>query len=54
VSVAFVREESAEAAREVSLPPRAISVHPNLVTHSGFVRSSKPSQPVTRRLKPPR
>ena len=36
MSVAFVREESAEAAQEVSLPARAISAHPNLVTQSGF------------------
>jgi transcription elongation GreA/GreB family factor len=36
MSVAFVREESAEAAQEVSLPPRAISAHPNLVTRSGL------------------
>ena len=36
MSVAFVKEESAEAAQEVSLPPRAISVHPNLVTQSGL------------------
>src|ERR1700722_5064121 len=36
MSVAFVREESAEAAQEVTLPPRAISVHPNLVTQSGL------------------
>ena len=36
MSVAFVREESAEAAQEVSLPPRPISVHPNLVTRSGL------------------
>ena len=36
MSVAFVREESAEAAQEVSLPPRTISVHPNLVTQSGL------------------
>jgi transcription elongation GreA/GreB family factor len=36
MSVAFVREESAEAAQEVSLPPRAISAHPNLVTLSGL------------------
>ena len=36
MSVAFVREESAEAAQEVSLPPRAISGHPNLVTQSGL------------------
>jgi transcription elongation GreA/GreB family factor len=36
MSVAFVREESAAAAHEVSLPPRASSVHPNLVTQSGL------------------
>ena len=36
MSVAFVWEESAEAAQEVSLPPRAISAHPNLVTRSGL------------------
>jgi hypothetical protein len=36
MSVAFVREDSAEAAQEVSLPPRAISPHPNLVTQSGL------------------
>jgi transcription elongation GreA/GreB family factor len=36
MSVAFVREESAEAAQEVSLPPRAISAHPNLVTLSSL------------------
>jgi transcription elongation GreA/GreB family factor len=37
MSVAFVREESAEAAQEVILPPRAISSHPNLVTQSGLL-----------------
>ena len=36
MSVAFVREESAEAAQEVTLPERPISTHPNLVTQSGF------------------
>jgi hypothetical protein len=36
MSIAFVREESAEAAQEVSLPLRAISAHPNLVTQSGL------------------
>jgi len=36
MSIAFVREESAEAAQEVSLPPRPISAHPNLVTQSGL------------------
>ncbi len=36
MSVAFVREESAEAAQEVTLPERLISPHPNLVTRSGL------------------
>jgi len=36
MSVAFVREESAEAAQEVTLPERAISAHPNLVTPPGL------------------
>lgn len=36
MSVAFVREESAESAQEVTLPPRPISAHPNLVTQSGL------------------
>ena len=36
MSVAFVREESAEVAEEVTLPKRPISTHPNLVTQSGF------------------
>jgi hypothetical protein len=36
MSVAFVRAESAEAAQEVSLPLRAISAYPNLVTQSGL------------------
>ena len=36
MSIAFVREESAEAAQEVSLPPRPISAHPNPVTQSGL------------------
>jgi transcription elongation GreA/GreB family factor len=36
MSVAFVREESAEAAAEAELPDRPISPHPNLVTASGF------------------
>jgi transcription elongation GreA/GreB family factor len=36
MSVAFVREESAEAAAEVELPGRPISLHPNLVTESGL------------------
>ena len=30
------REESAEVAQEVTLPPRAISAHPNLVTQAGL------------------
>ena len=36
MSVAFVREESAKSAQEVTLPPRPISAHPNLVTQSGL------------------
>jgi transcription elongation GreA/GreB family factor len=36
MSVAFVREESAEAAQEVTLPERPVSPHPNLVTPSGL------------------
>jgi hypothetical protein len=36
MSVAFTREESAEAAAEVELPDRPISPHPNLVTASGL------------------
>ena len=36
MSVAFVREESAEAAQEITLPERPISTHPNLVTQWGL------------------
>jgi len=36
MSVAFVREESAETAQEVSLPVRKISPYPNLVTAGGL------------------
>jgi len=36
MSVAFVREESAETAAEVDLPDRPISPHPNLVTELGL------------------
>jgi transcription elongation GreA/GreB family factor len=36
VSVAFVREESAETASETHLPDRPISPHPNLVTEAGL------------------
>lgn len=36
MSVAFVKEESAEAAAETVLPERAISPHPNLVTAAGL------------------
>jgi len=36
MSVAFVREESAEFAQEVELPPRPLSPHPNLVTTAGL------------------
>jgi transcription elongation GreA/GreB family factor len=36
MSVAFVREESAQTAAEVELPARPISPHPNWVTASGL------------------
>lgn len=36
MSVAFVKEESAEAASETVLPPRPISEHPNRVTATGL------------------
>ncbi len=36
MSVAFIREESAEAAQELTLPERPVSMHPNLVTQSGL------------------
>lgn len=36
MSVAFVKEESAEAAAETLLPDRPISPHPNLVTEEGL------------------
>lgn len=36
MSVAFVKEESAEAASETLLPDRPISPHPNLVTEAGL------------------
>ena len=36
MSVAFVREESAETAQEVTLPARPLSPFPNLVTESGL------------------
>ena len=36
MSVAFTREESAEAAAEVERPDRPISPHPNLATPSGL------------------
>jgi len=36
MSVAFVREESAETAAEVELPDRPISPHPNSVTPTGL------------------
>ncbi|MDR3463438.1 MAG: transcription elongation factor GreA [Beijerinckiaceae bacterium] len=41
MSVAFVREESAEAAAEIDLPDRAISPYPNLVTPSGLEALAK-------------
>ena len=36
MSVAFLKEESAEAASETLLPDRAISPYPNLVTEAGL------------------
>jgi len=36
LSVAFVKEESAETAAETILPDRPISPHPNLVTQTGL------------------
>ena len=36
MSVAFVKEESAEAAAETQLPDRPVSPHPNLVTEAGL------------------
>lgn len=38
MSVAFVKEESAETAAETQLPERPISPHPNLVTRTGLAR----------------
>lgn len=35
MSVAFVKEESAETAAETQLPDRPVSQHPNLVTEAG-------------------
>ncbi|MFD1793849.1 transcription elongation factor GreA [Ochrobactrum teleogrylli] len=37
MSVAFAKEESAEAASETILPDREISSHPNLVTEKGLL-----------------
>ncbi|OLP61882.1 transcription elongation factor [Xaviernesmea oryzae] len=36
MSVAFMKEESAETAAETLLPDRPISTHPNLVTEAGL------------------
>lgn len=36
MSVAFVKEESAETAAETQLPDRPVSPHPNLVTEAGL------------------
>lgn len=36
MSVAFVKEESAETAAETQLPERTVSQHPNLVTEAGL------------------
>jgi transcription elongation GreA/GreB family factor len=56
MSVAFTREESAEAAAEVELPDRPISPHPNLVTASGLealtsaVRESRTAYDAAQRI----
>ncbi len=53
LSVAFVKEESAEAASETLLPDRPISPHPNLVTEAGLkalnCSSSKLAKPMVPR-----
>lgn len=36
MSVAFIKEESAETASETLLPDRPVSPHPNLVTETGL------------------
>ena len=36
MSVAFIKEDSAEAASETLLPDRPVSPHPNLVTEAGL------------------
>ncbi len=41
MSVAFAREESAEAAAEIELPDRPVSPHPNLATASGLEALTK-------------
>lgn len=38
MSVAFMKEESAETAAETVLPDRPVSPHPNLVTKAGLAR----------------
>src|SRR6516164_11690296 len=56
MSVAFTREESAEAAAEVELPDRPISPHANLVTASGLealtnaMRESRTAYDVAQRI----
>ena len=56
MSVAFTREESAEAAAEFELPDRPISPHPNLVTASGLdaltnaMRESRTAYDAARRI----
>ena len=52
MSVAFVREESAEAAQKVSLPPRAISADPNLVTQCGLLALERALADSQQALKP--
>ncbi len=44
MSVAFVKEESAETAAETQLPDRPVSPHPNLVTEAGLKALERQAQ----------
>lgn len=56
LSVAFIKEESAETAAETLLPDRQISPHPNLVTEAGLkalelqLRQAREAYDVTRTI----
>lgn len=56
MSVAFIKEESAETAAETLLPDRQISPHPNLVTEAGLkalelqLRQAREAYDVTRTI----